>query len=375
MKISSVFSFFIFAVFLQNISMLCAAEKEKSQAEDILERRQKVQLKGFFIKDAKDAVLPEAPMAVTLYNQAVVFFQHQEYDLARQSLQDALQYDNANGFIYELLGDVDNLQQKLPDAKKNYEIAYNLNPRADTKQKLEKLGKEQNVVKKLATYKEEHFVIKYHKDQEKDKGFELRELLRTTYKKLSADFGYYFNRQVVVILYDEADFKQLSDLPHWAAGVYDGKVRMPINREGFTDQDLNALTAHEVTHAFVAGMSAERAPAWINEGLAQYQENKVKPIEMIVFESAVTTNTLLPLFELMKPGAVSKIKDPLLANLFYQQSFHLVSYLIKRYGMFMVKQMLQEYAKGKDSEEIIESKLRISSERLEREWKATFTKE
>lgn len=365
----------VLPVFALSLPPGFAAEKEKSQAEEILERRQKVQLKGFFLKDAENAQLPEAPMAVTLYNQAVEFYQHQEYDLARGALRDALQLDSSNAFIYELLGDIDNLQEKLPAAKKNYEIAYNLNPRQEIKDKLEKLGKEQKVVKNLATYQEEHFVIKYAKEQEKDKGFELRELLRTTYKNLASDFGHYFNRQVVVLLYDEADFKELSDLPHWATGVYDGKVRMPINREGFTDQDLSALTAHEVTHAFVAGMAADRAPAWINEGLAEYQENKIKPIDMIVFDSAITTHALIPLIELMRQDATSNIKDPLLANLFYQEAFHLVSYLIGRYGMFMVKQMLQDYAKGKDSEEIIESKLRISSERLEKEWKATFIKE
>lgn len=375
MKTRLIYIFLAVFVFALNVPLSFSAEREKSQAEQILERRQKVQLKGFFLKDAKDAELPEAPMAVTLYNQAAEFFQHQEYDLAREALLEALDLDDTNAFIYELLGDVDNLQQKLPDAKKNYEIAYNLNPRPELKEKLEKLGKEQKVVKNLATYNEEHFVIKYHKSQDKDRGFELRELLRDTYRKLSADFGFYFNRQVVVLLYDEDDFKELSGLPHWATGVYDGKVRMPINRQGFTDEDLRALTMHEVAHAFVAGMSADSAPAWINEGLAQYQENKVKPIDMIVFESAIATHTLMPLFDLLKPDATSSINDALLANLFYQQSFHLVSYLVKRYGMFMVKQMLQEYAKGKDSEEVIESKLRISSERLEREWKATFIKE
>lgn len=351
-----------------------AAERKKSQAEEILERRQRAQLRSFFEGD-KNAALPEAPMAVTLYNQAVEFFQHQEYDLAREALKDALKLDSDNAFVYELMGEIDNIQGKLADAKMNYEIAYNLNPRDSIKEKLEKLGKEQKVVKNLATYNEEHFVIKYHRQQDKDRGFELRELLRNTYKKISADFGFYFNRQVVVLLYDEKDFKELSGLPHWATGVYDGKVRMPINREGYTDQDLRALTMHEVTHAFVAGMSAESAPAWINEGLAQFEENKVKPIDMIVFESAVKTNTLMPLLELMQPDATTKINDALLANLFYQQSFHLTSYLVNRYGMFLVKQMLQEYGKGKDSEQVIQEKLRISSERLEREWKATFTKE
>ncbi len=367
----NVFSAFLAMVLF--IHPVWAGEKEKTKAEEIMERRQKVEVMGFYLKDPKDSKLPEIPMSIQNYNQAVEFFQHQEYDLARQALNDALKQDPSNSFAYELLGDVDNMQEKLQDAKKNYEIAYNLSPKADLKEKLEKLSGDQKLSKKLATYNEEHFVIKYFKKSDEDKGFELRELLRATYGQISKDFAYYFKNQVVVLLYDEEDFKKISGLPHWAGGLYDGKVRMPMNRSGFSDLDLKALTAHEVTHAFIAGMSGSRAPAWINEGLAQYEENKIRPIDMIVFEAAITTDNLMPLLILMREDAVQSLQDSLRVNLFYQQSFHLVDYLVQRYGMFMVKQMLAEYAKGKDSEEVVLEKLKISTERLEKEWKATFT--
>ncbi len=350
------------------------AVEEKSKAEEILERRQKVELLTFFQRDPKNSKVPEIPMSIQLYNQAVEFFSHQEYDLARQALTDALALDPSNAFAYELLGDVDNLQEKLVEAKKNYDIAYNLNPRESILKKMETLKGDQSVAKKLATYNEQHFIIKYYKKADEDKGFELRELLRTTYGTISRDFGHYFNHQVTVLLYDEEDFKKISGLPHWAGGLYDGKVRMPLKRQGFSDLELKALTTHEVTHAFVAGMSANQAPAWINEGLAQYEENKVKPIDLLVFDSAVTTNTLMPLIGLMQDNVTEGLKDTLLVNLFYQQSFHLTNYLVNRYGMFLIKQMLAEFAKGKNSDEVVREKLRISTERLEREWKATFIK-
>ena len=352
----------------------CFAAEEKSKADEIMERRQKAELKTFYLADPKASKVPETPISIQLFNQAVEFFQHQEYDLARDALNDALKYDKANGFAYELLGDIDNMQEKLADAKKNYEIAYNLNPRESTKEKIEKLNGERKASKNLATYNEQHFIIKYNKKSDQDKGFELRELLRTTYARISKDFGYYFNHQVVVILYDPAEFKKIEGLPHWAAGMYDGKVRMPMNPGGFADLDVRALTTHEVTHAFVAGMSGNRAPAWINEGLAQHEENKIKPVEMIVFESAIKTSALMPLIELMQPDATQKLNDPLLVSLFYQESLHLVNYLVARYGMFLVKQMLADYGKGKDSEEVVRERLRISSERLEKEWKASFLK-
>jgi len=63
------------------------------------------------------------------------------------------------------------------------------------------------------------------------------------------------------------------------------------------------------------------------------------------------------------------LKDPLLVNLFYEQSFQLVDYLIGRYGMFKIKQVLEEYGKGKGSEEVIRDIYQTSIERIEREWK------
>ncbi len=351
-----------------------AAESKKSAAAESVERRQKVELLGFFLKDPKDAKLPETPMGVQLYNQAVVYYQKSELVLARQTLLESLQYDDLNPLAYELLGDIDFNAQKLKEAKSNYEIAYNLQPTESLREKLEKTAGEEKVDKKLSTYTEEHFIIKYHNQNKSYEGFELRELLRRTYSAISKDFGYYFKHQIVVLMYDEKDFAEITKLPHWVAGVYDGKVRMPINRAGYSEKDFQALARHEVTHAFVAGMSSQRAPSWINEGLAQFEENKIRPIDLLVFDAAVKTNSLLSLIQLTNEQGISSIKDQLTVALFYQQSYRFTSYLVQRYGMFNLKKMLAEFAAGKNSEEAVRAVFQVSMERLEKEWKATLTK-
>ncbi len=355
------------------VSPAFAAEKEKSANEQMLERRQRVELMGFFLKDPKVAVLPGTPVAVQLYNQAVEYFQKNEYDLARQTLKDSMAQDRKNGFSWELMGDIDDREAKLPAALSNYQMAYHLQPTPALKRKIEKLGKEAEMEKGFSTYRVEHFIIKYHNKETPLEGFELRELLRTTYLEISRDFAFYFNNKVTVLLYDPDEFKNIANTPHWVGGLYDGKVRMPASKTGYAENDLEALTAHEVTHAFVAAMSASQAPPWINEGLAQYEENKVRKLDMIVFDSAIKTRALLSLAQLMRQN-LEDMKDPLLVSLFYRQSFHFVNYLIERYGMFRVKQVLGEFAKGKDSEEALRSVLKISPDRLEREWKDTIFK-
>lgn len=364
----------IFILCAPGMCPVSAAETKDSANEEMLKRRQMVQLKTYFIGDPKKAKLPTTPMGVELFNQAVKYYEKGEYDLARKSLDESIKIDPNNSFAYELLGDVYNNQQDLGAARVAYEMAYKIQPGSSLKMKIEKLAGETAIDKKLATYKEEHFLIKYHDENKSMEGFELRELLRKTYRNISQDFGYYFRSKVVVLLYDEAEFKQMTGIPHWAGGIYDGKVRMPVSKTGFTEDTLKATTAHEVTHAFVAAMSNMRAPAWLNEGLAQYEENKIKPIDMIIFDSAVKTKTLLPLDQLIDQGSLQGKVDSLWVGLFYQQSLHLTGYLVKRYGMFTVKKMLTEFGKNKNSDEVIESVLQISVPKLEKEWRATFSK-
>ena len=365
-----------FCVFILpcGVSPAHAADEKKSSAEELLERRQKVEILSFFLKDPDKAVLPEASLAVEFLNQGVAHFEKNEFLLARKAIQDSLSHDSQNPLAYELLGEIDHREQKLAAAKANFEIAYNLNARPELKEKIEKLQGESVVEKKFSTYQEEHFLIKYYRENQQDRGFELRELLRTTYLSLSKDFAYYFKHQVAVLLYDEKDFKEITQLPHWVAGVYDGRVRMPINRAGFNELDLKALTAHEVTHAFVAAMSKLRAPAWLNEGLAEYEENKIKPVDLTIFESAVKTQTLFPLDQLISQTTTASLSDSTRVALFYQQSFHFVNYLIERYGMFRVKELLGKLGEGKDSDQAIHAVLKVSPTYLEREWKATLTK-
>lgn len=362
----------LFAVQLLIVGAGKAAEK-KSVKQEQFERRQKVELMSFFLKDPKNAELPKAAMGVNLFNQAVEYYQKNEFALAKQTLRDSLRQDDQNVYAYELLGDIYNNEQDLKEAKANYEIAYNLQPTENLKKKMEALGKEAVVEKKMATYKEEHFIIKYHDQEKQLEGFELREVLRQTYRNISQEFGYYPNRQIAVLLLDEEEFKTISGAPHWAGGIYDGKIRLPVKRFQFSETDLKALSAHEVTHAFAAAMSAQQIPTWLNEGLAVYQENKQRKVDMLVFNAAIKTNTVFPLDQLMNENALQAKQDPLWVALYYQESFHLTSYLVKRYGMFNVKKMLTEFSKGKNSDEAVRNVLQISIARLEKEWRATFT--
>jgi len=347
-------------------------ETDEDRARTAIEARTRSQVLNYFFGNSQDASGLKVPVALDLYNQAVEYFNKREFDLARQALEDSLSYDTQNPFAHELLGDIAYYEQKLDEAKEHYDAAFRIRPRQELKQKILKIQKEKPIESALATEKEEHFLIKYGGEEKGLEGFELTEYLRNAYREVGQDFGYFFRQKVVVLLYGEKEFRELSGAPHWSSGLYDGKIRLPAYQQGFTKKEIQKIMRHELTHAFVAEIAQGRAPAWLNEGLAECEEAKVERPDPRVFEAAVKVNALLPLTSLFDRKQILEIKDPLEAQLFYAESYKLVSYLVDRHGMFYVKKMLQLFAQGKDSFEVIQETLKVSPLELEREWKANF---
>ena len=56
--------------------------------------------------------------------------------------------------------------------------------------------------------------------------------------------------------------------PSWAAGAYDGIIRVPMRGALDNPKELDRVLSHEFTHALVRSLAPRGVPAWLNEGLA-----------------------------------------------------------------------------------------------------------
>ncbi len=242
----------------------------------------------------------------------------------------------------------------------------------ETVLKIEKIQKEHSVEKTLDTYDEEHFIIKYRQGEKGYEGYWLKNLLRDTYSLLSKDFGTYFNHRITVLFYSGTEFHDVTGQSLWVGGLYDGKIRLPAYRQGFKELDLRATATHEMTHAFVAAISGMRAPAWVHEGLAQYEQNKVQSVDTTIFHAALRAKSLMPMDRILSETLQMDKMDPLEVALFYQEVFMLVRYMIDRYQMYRMKEILVKFKEGKQAEQAIEEVLGISTGQLEKEWLATL---
>ncbi len=304
--------------------------------------------------------------------QGIQYYDKKEYKLAKDVLNESLEYSKTNPTAYELLGDIAYFQQDLKAAKEYYTQAFRLRRSKVLEEKIEKLNKEASVETKMDPYADEHFIIRYKQEKSKQfgGGFEIREYLRQAWRAVSQDFGYYPEEKVVVLLYAEEDYRQLSETPAWTAGHFDGKIRLPAYKDRANVRDLNKVIWHELTHFFVQNLSHGRCPTWLNEGLAQYEENKVKKVDTAYFKAALKSNEILSSEALEKGIPENANASDVL--LFYRQSFLMAQNLVNRYRMFKIKQMLGAYGNGKTTDEAFKEVLGTSAKAFTTKWLAAL---
>lgn len=362
----------IFLVLLGLPGVCFAAEP--SASEKRFQDQQRREWKRYYAGGAQKEI-PQTSLAVEFFNQAVEAYQGHDYELAREALSESLKLNARNAYAHELLGDMAVEENDLPGARESYRQAYLLQPSDKLREKMEKAGREVRLDGEHQEFAQGHFQIRASRDIPEEELMVLARELETIYDRLEKFFGYAPREPLTVVLYEREEFAELTRLPHWVGGLYDGKIRLPAYDRGVLDADFEALAAHEMTHAFIGRLSRRKAPAWLQEGLAVSIENEIRPRDFTVLRLAVKTRTLLPLDQLMNEEKVSREKDALFASLFYEQSWSLLQYLLKKYGMFKVRSLLTAFSKGKNYDEALRDSFSIEAPMLETKWKKYVTKQ
>ena len=125
----------------------------------------------------------------------------------------------------------------------------------------------------------EHFELAYDgsRDELLWSAGDLFEILEAAYLELGELFGRFpvehGRPRIRVVLYRKSEFDGVTGLGHWAGGVFDGTVRVPVEDLGREKSILSAVLRHEVVHAFVRDVGGASVPAWLDEGLAQRFES------------------------------------------------------------------------------------------------------
>ena len=71
---------------------------------------------------------------------------------------------------------------------------------------------------------------------------------------------------ITVILYPLQEFREVTQAPENVAGLYDGKIRVPLGGLQRVDDAARRLLVHELTHAFVHSKTRGNCPTWRRSG-------------------------------------------------------------------------------------------------------------
>src|SRR5262245_470618 len=170
-----------------------------------------------------------------------------------------------------------------------------------------------------------------------------------------------------VVLYDPEDFERLTGLGDWAAGIFDGVVRVSVS-DIVRGHGWREVLIHELVHAFVQALSGPSVPGWLNEGLAQMHERRTG--ESARARERLRGTELFPLERLA--GSLASWEDAAAIARAYAESLLFVEYLRATYGDEALRRMLLSIPDGRKPEESFQAFTRVALEAAFQDWSASL---
>ena len=230
---------------------------------------------------------------------------------------------------------------------------------------MEKLNTEYAIERKFARTGNGYFDLRYQDNIDRSAAFALGKTLSQARRDVGRDLNYRPKHKIVVLIYSEEGFAQVRRGPDWVAGIYDGKIRVPFPSNKAAQAEVKPTLYHEYTHAVIHDMTDNQCPVWLNEGIAEYQEAKLRPPSLERLRTAARIDRLVPLVDLDKGFQSSDLE---VAALAYQQSYSIVHYLAKKYGFYRLRRVLEQLGQDVSFEDALKHEFRLTVPQLEKRW-------
>lgn len=171
------------------------------------------------------------------------------------------------------LGDVEYAMGNLDEAIRAYDQALALKPGdAALGQRLEAWQKEAAVHRGLTQRNDGRFSIIFEGTADSALADRALATLDAAFWRIGGALGAYPSSSITVTLYSERQFRDLTGAPEWADGVFDGKIRLPVQGARQNLAEFDRVLTHELTHAMISSLAPRGIPTWLHEGLASYFE-------------------------------------------------------------------------------------------------------
>jgi tetratricopeptide (TPR) repeat protein len=193
---------------------------------------------------------------------------------AKAYLEQALDLDPKLTRARAQLAQVYKRQGDLQEAIRLYQIvATDVPDDQGVRDTLDRWTRERDLHERMRLEVGDHFTVSFEGAQDAAMAAQALESLDRAFWRICDVFGTYPPRTIPVVLYSGEQFRDITRSPQWAAAVFDGTIRVPMQGVGDKAEDLDRVLAHEFAHALIRSMATRGLPTWLNEGLASALES------------------------------------------------------------------------------------------------------
>jgi tetratricopeptide (TPR) repeat protein len=185
---------------------------------------------------------------------------------------DGLSRDPSSADLLEVLGVLRDREERVDDALASWREAFRLAPSDRLRERIVKAEREQTAGRNYAYSAAAHFTLRYDGALDQDLVAQLTDFLEDRFRDLTQTYRHAPSQSITVLLYPQQAFHDVTQVGSEIAGLYDGKIRVPMGGLKKLDPEAQRVLTHELTHAIVASKTRGNCPRWLQEGLAQMAE-------------------------------------------------------------------------------------------------------
>jgi tetratricopeptide (TPR) repeat protein len=283
---------------------------------------------------------------------------------AVSTAQRAVRADPNSPDAYTMLGYAQFSSDHTREAIASWKRSLELRPDPKVEEFLAKAQREQNVESNFSQNESSHFVLHFEGGQTSE-AFrqQILDALESDYDDLSRDLGNSPRDNILVTLYTQQAFFDVTQAPNWSAALNDGKLRIPVNGLTSMTPELAHVLKHELAHSFINQLSGGRCPPWLHEGIAQFLEPKSL--------NGSDGHQLAQLFKSQHNIPINVLESSFLglpgpqAYLAYAESLAAVTYINDTYGMSDLQRILERLSQGNSTEAALRATIHSDYGQLE----------
>jgi len=315
--------------------------------------------------------------SVILMNLAHAYWEQRDRALDAEFLMKLMKVAPDEPFPHLAMADLLQEQDKLEEAAKHLDQAAD---RAKQDPGLQsylaavtaKVRRTQSVESHMAARSSTHFVVKFDGEEDQNTWISVLEILEEAYREIGQKFGHFPSKSIIVVLHAKDSFQGATGSPAWADGLYDpalGRIQIPTQGATTDRKWLASVLRHEYVHALLhdrLGTSSGALPTWLNEGLAMQLAGDAWP----ELDQAMSGDIkVIPLIYLEGSWGALPASTSTVA---YLEANSATRYLIERWGMAGVDELLKALQTKSTMAAALQNKLFVSYEQFHRQWLESF---